>query len=196
MKILIICFLIFLFSCSNNSIQVNDENIEKTLRSLSVKYENSVNWVDGTEIEQNDVSNQELITNTNETLDYAFHTIKNTQNIYPSIKNFTILDTENIPASLYTKITEFLDSLKAKSINTQYFSSKHEYLKTLTEYNLQDYPQIQNYYIGKTTKINNTYEIPVRLLFENQYANCKLYWTIENTEYKIVQADIGDVINE
>ncbi len=196
MKILLICFLLLIFSCTNNSPQINNETTEKTLRSLSVSYENSVNWVDGIETEKNNNAQQKLLTKTTKTLDFAFHTINNTKNIYPTIENFTILDTENIPTSLYKKLTEFLTSLKAKSINTQYFSNKHKYLKTLTEYNLQDYPQIQNYYIGKATKINTTYEIPVRLLFENQQANCKLYWVEEATEYKIVQIDIGAVTNE
>ena len=195
MKIIAICLLFLLFSCSNNSTQIKTVNTEKSLRSLSVDFENSVEWVDGIEIVKNEDSTQTLITESSTTIDYALHTI-DTKNIYPTLQDFTSLDTETIPSQLYSTLKEFLNTIKTNSINTEKFSKNHQYLKALTEYNLQDYPALQSYIIGKAIKSNGTYEIPTRLVFENQYANCKIYWKIEDSAYKIVQIDIGVLKDE
>ena len=196
MKTIAVCFIVLLCSCTNNSTNLENSITQENLRSVSTEYENSITWVDGIKTSSSNTTEQVLAKNATTTLDYAFHTILNSPNIYPYVKDFTTLNTESIQQTLLVTIENFLEDLKTDSIKKDSFSSKHQYLHTVTEYTLEDYPQIQSYFIGTAHISNSTYEIPIKLLFEKEYAHCTIYWTIENAKYKIVQIDIGALSHE
>lgn len=197
MKVVIVLLIFVFFSCSNNSSSVEVESSTQTLRDISIEYENEVSWVDGIDTSINEEKAQTtLITQDTTPIDYTFQHFESDKKVYPTLKNFEILDTDSIPKNLYSELTSFLSNLQSKNLQFDSFSTNHQYLKTLTEYNTQDLPQCTEYYIGKPTKILKTYEVPIRFIFENSYSNNKIYYQLENNSYKIVQIDLGELQNE
>ncbi len=197
MKVLMGLLIFLFFSCSNNSSEDSIANPEDTLRKYSREYEKSINWVDGYSVSDTIEKKQtKLITNSNTTIDFTVHHFEKDTDTFPILVGFGSLDTQTIPNTLLNELNYFLESVKSKSIKSTSFSDNHQYLKTLTEYNLQSYPELKSYIIGKPTILSNTYEIPIQLKFEKYYANSKTYWKLENNSYKMFQIDIGALQNE
>ncbi len=209
MMYVIFSFILFFFSCSNDSGSTYSDTPENnSIRSSVEQTKNSIQWVDeskggseeNAQIENNTWEPTSRITIENgEIAPLFFQHLNADVALYPYLDGFASLDTSSVPNHLYQFILDFLDSLNTKNIDASFFNEEQLYLKTIIQYEMREYPVIVSHVIGEAFLFDNpsgAYEIPIRLVFENGYANCFLYCELDGDTYKVEQFDIGAVKNE
>ncbi len=204
MKWLLFFIIILIFSCSNSN-NVEEYSLDEgtTLRKIAedinetIQWENDLSEDDTSKPgEKNDLSYTVISENDNALF---FLLQENVTPVYPSLDGFGSLNTDSIPSILLVRITDFLDDLRTADIDKSFFNNEKQYLKTIIEYNFQNFTDYTHYIIGEAFAFDNpanAYEIPIRLYFDNGYVDCFLFCILNKGVYEIEQFDIGTLINE
>lgn len=131
---------------------------------------------------------------------------KNLQSkVHPYIENFASLDISLIKNEELSLINNFLESLKAKTINPENFILENRFMVTLLNYDIKDWPDITDWIIGKPYKGEiyieenpfEIYEIPVRLIFDDSYLDILIDLIKDETDkYFIEQVSFNNIIME
>lgn len=125
--------------------------------------------------------------------------------VYPFIRDFASLDISLIKEDELLLINSFLESLKSKTINPENFILENRFITTLLQYDIQEWPELIDWIIGKPYKgdfyieenLFEIYEIPVRLIFEISYLDIIIDLTKDDSEkYLIEQVSFNDFITE
>ncbi len=190
------------FSCSNNTDNQNAGSQNNTLRFAVEQEKVSIEWVIETEDEESSSEDTLWQSNTNVVIEGSDYTPLFLGNfieddaVYPSLEGFGSLNTELIPNELYIVLNEFLSALKNREVSLSFFEEEKSYLKTIIDYDFQDYPKLIEYIVGEVfifDNPSNAYEVPVRLFFDNGFADCFIYFVYNENMYTIEQFDIGDI---
>ncbi len=123
--------------------------------------------------------------------------------IYPSLPDLGNMDVSGMSSSLYVKLNDFLSGLKSKSIKNDNPVFAEKYVGVIFLYELSFYPDIDYWYIGtpfismnNDAEVDDTYEIPVRVITKNGKFNC---WIVldpskaSGNEFVINQVVLGDL---
>ncbi len=202
--VIVLCIFI-LSSCANDA---NREQIEfsqeKSLRSTVEDKRRSMEWIGESENRTGDEgrlddASEATSSFTNEDGSTASVAIQNysiDEEVYPHLEGFGSLDTTSMPTNLYAFVNNFLQSLSNNEMNIEFFPEDKHFLKTIIEYDFQDYPKVSRYLIGEMFIFDTprtAYEIPIRLFFDESYADCFMYCEFIDGSYKVVQFDIGKI---
>ncbi len=200
--VIVLCIFIF-SSCAN---EANSEQIEfsqeKSLRFTVEEKRRSIEWIGDSDTRGEGSSSaawestSSFINEDGSTASIVLQNYFVDEEVYPQIDGFGSLNTTSMPINLYTFINDFIQALSDNEMSSNFFPEDKIFLKTIIEYDFQDYPKISRYLIGEMFVFdnpNNTYEIPIRLFFDENYADCFIYCEFVDDSYKIVQFDIGKI---
>ena len=117
------------------------------------------------------------------------------------LESFSGLETREITTSLYNSLIVFLESIKNKDINNNFFIPGRPYLSILANFEFDGLPNITDWYIGKPFIVindeNPLYELPVRIIFSTGYKDIYLYLVnFQSDNLQIEQIVYGDYIHE
>ncbi len=190
-------------SCSNNSSTFEFDGDQNSLRSIAVNRERNINWIikeDTYTQEQSSTwqSESKLVFQNQGTMPIFLSHFNIDVSVYPTLNGFGSLNISTIPLALDGTLRIFLDAVKDNNIDISMFPEHKSYLKVLIDYNMRDYSTVDRYVIGEAFKADNSvvYEIPIRIYFENGYANCTIFSSLVENDYKIEQFDIGKMMYE
>lgn len=200
MKYLFLLLLIpFFLSCSNEKETIVSIENENTLKYIISEKQSVVNWAKEIEPEilEEDLNKFSSISSSVNVTKEIFGLIKEKeQKNYPSIDDFTILDTSNLNEKAKKTINNFCTSV-CNNLNCKYDSFMNKdcyFLYQFFKSNLlenwkmmfnEDFPNtfedltnenkkitlFNDYLLGKEIETNDFYEVPVRLISKDKYLN-------------------------
>ncbi len=199
MKFFIVIFILLFFSCSNSdNSDLSAYKEGETVRSEVIESKNNLEWV-GEDVQNNSQNTNSKATLFNDWTSLFFFYSENNDAIYPSVDTFGSLNTASMPIGLYNVVNKFFSSLQEDTVSEDFFTEEKVYLKTIIRHSTSAYPEIREYLIGEYFAFDNplyTYEVPVRLFFENGYADSYLYCERIESQYYIEQFSIGSIVYE
>ncbi|HZK19281.1 MAG TPA: hypothetical protein VFC68_01005, partial [Treponemataceae bacterium] len=116
--------------------------------------------------------------------------------VYPSIRGFGSLDTEEIPITLLEQIKKFISSIETADFSTVHVAHKKEYLGALAKYRLENCRPIKKSYIGKPLESTTTsFAIPVFLqTAKNNYKLILYYIQSDDKKYVLDTFNVYTII--
>ncbi len=213
-----ICTALFIFiifiSCTNSHDTQDDVPSYKTLQEEIKAKDASTLWT--LDVERNDSANagsgirditaeeenRRIFSQDGSNTVLYFYNFEKDKEVYPSLQGFTSLDTSAIPQGAITLVNNFINSIKNNSISKDYFPENLSFQKTIIEYELKNYPTIVSYFIGEAQLVQAyessaiSFEIPIRLYFENSFSDCLVYCIDVGEAFKIQQFTIGKIEDE
>ncbi len=209
---MLLCFLSI--SCSNTNDVNENYSSPETLREELLQKSGEVKWtndIDGenaidvsglASFESAEELNRRLFSQDGSNTVLFFYNYQTDTKIYPSIQGFGSLDTSVLPDDVILLANNFLSSLQEKNIETEYFLPALAFQKVLVEYELYSLPQITSWLLGESKPVQNvqtqmlSFEIPIRLIFEQGYSHCVLYCVEYEDSFKIQQFNFGVFVDE
>lgn len=195
LKVICCIFIPFIFaSCSKRDYSSAKDS--STLREEALILESRITWAK--ELDDKSLSYESSeIANTDDPVLILLSTGDSSELIYPSLPDFTVLDTSAYNIDQKATVDNFCSALvKNKSLDS-FIMNGYIYSLVLFRYNLEkegiNFSDITDYVLGKPFINENECQCPVRFYLDKRYLDVNLYiaksgqnWKINQIEYKKV----------
>ncbi len=121
--------------------------------------------------------------------------------VYPSLKDFSTLDTRTLDPAAYQTLTAFfalaaLKQIERRSVSADFLDDRFVFLPFVLENSFRAIHEVKKIYYAKPAAIEETLQIPVRLQGENMHTDLQVFMHQKNGRWVIEQIYFGDQINE
>lgn len=123
------------------------------------------------------------------------------KDIYPSYKDFGLLDTSKLENSLLKMLDAFfykatLVAKEERIVDTKFLDPSYPFLSAIFEPFFKELPDIVQIIYGEPAFIDDVIEIPIRLNGMKNYTDLLVYVLKDNDTWYIEQIVFGEQINE
>ncbi|MBO5136916.1 MAG: hypothetical protein J6B81_00255 [Spirochaetaceae bacterium] len=213
-SLLVVAFIIFLFSCSNpQTSSLPEEDIKQNPDTLKLQFTNeseSIEWAEEIEpsvTSDNKKKNSARFNSTRYSNAESASTLEPLEldEVYPAIPGLGILNLSDMNPSVISLADNFCTQLikyssqktKANSQNLYNLMAKDRaFILTVFLYDNTTEQVFTDYLLAKGIKIGNFWQIPVRLYEKNGYLDIKLHCADTTSGWKVDQITYGVFIYE
>ncbi|MCR5698532.1 MAG: hypothetical protein K6G52_02695 [Treponemataceae bacterium] len=120
--------------------------------------------------------------------------------IYPNLVGFGSLDVTGVDEQVFEVISVFIEGMNKKELAVSCIAEKARFLKPVFEYDFAYIPPVDSFIVGKPFIVKeetlDEYQIPVRLVTQENNIDTVFFLSVQNNKYYIEQVYYRGLFDE